>query len=51
LYLPPYSPDLNPIERAWKNLRYYITHNVYFETLEVLENAIINYLKEQCKTQ
>jgi len=22
LYLLPYSPDLNPIERAWKNVRY-----------------------------
>ena len=49
LYLPPYSPDLNPIERVWKNLRYHVTHNVYFETLTVLENAIINYLKEHAK--
>lgn len=49
LYLPPYSPDLNPIERVWKNLRYYVTHNIYFETLEALENAIINYLKEHIK--
>jgi len=49
LYLPPYSPDLNPIERVWKNLRYYVTHNVYFETFEALENAIINYLKEHAK--
>ena len=49
LYLPPYSPDLNPIERVWKNLRYYVTHNIYFETFEALENAIINYLKEHIK--
>jgi transposase len=21
LYLPPYSPDLNPIEKAWANLK------------------------------
>lgn len=49
LYLPPYSPDLNPIERVWKNLRYYVTHNIYFETLTALENAIINYLKEHAR--
>lgn len=49
LYLPPYSPDLNPIERVWKHLRYHVTHNVYFETIEALENAIINYLKEHFK--
>jgi transposase len=49
LYLPAYSPDLNPIERVWKNLRYYVTHNVYFETLTALENAIIDYLKEHAK--
>lgn len=49
LYLPSYSPDLNPIERVWKHLRYHVTHNVYFETLEALENAIISYLKEHFK--
>jgi len=49
LYLPSYSPDLNPIERVWKHLRYHVTHNVYFETLEALENAIVSYLKEYFK--
>ncbi len=49
LYLPAYSPDLNSIERVWKHLRYHVTHNVYFETLEALENAIISYLKEHFK--
>jgi transposase len=49
LFLPAYSPDLNPIERVWKHLRYHVTHNVYFETLETLENAIISYLKEHAK--
>ncbi len=34
VYLPPYSPDLNPIERAWWYMRKKITHNRYINTLE-----------------
>lgn len=37
LFLPPYSPQLAPIERVWKLTRRLATHNRYFETLgEVL---------------
>jgi transposase len=32
-YLPPYSPDLNPIERVWKLTRRMSIHNKYFATL------------------
>ena len=39
-YLPPYSPDLNPIERVLKFLRKTCTHNQYFETLEKLIYAV-----------
>ena len=35
-YLPPYSPELNPIERVWKLLRKLRIHNQYFETLDRL---------------
>lgn len=34
MYLPPYSPELNPIERAWWYMRKKITHNRYVKTLE-----------------
>jgi transposase len=36
LFLPPYSPQLNPIERVWKLLRKLWLHNRYFPTLEEL---------------
>lgn len=36
LFLPPYSPDLNPVERVWKLTRRLCTHNQYFEKLERL---------------
>jgi transposase len=32
-YLPPHSPDLNPIERTWKLTRRLCLHNRYFATL------------------
>jgi transposase len=34
IYLPPYSPDLNPVERAWWYMRKSITHNRYINTLK-----------------
>lgn len=39
-YLPPYSPELNPIERVWKLVRKNSTHNQYFEYLHDLLQAI-----------
>jgi putative transposase len=48
-FLPPYSPELNLVERVWKNLRYRVTHNTFFENLEALENAVVEYLKEHAK--
>jgi len=40
LFLPPYSPQLAPIERVWKLARRLATHNRYFATLDELLNAI-----------
>jgi len=39
-YLPPYSPDLNPIERVWKLTRRRCLHNRYFPTLEEVIDAV-----------
>ena len=33
MYLPAYSPELNPIESFWKKTRRSVTHNRYFESL------------------
>jgi transposase len=39
-FLPPYSPDLNPIERLWKLTRRLCLHNRYFPTLtDVVESV------------
>jgi transposase len=39
-YLPPYNPDLNPIERVWKLTRRRCLHNRYFPTLEEVIDAV-----------
>ncbi len=39
-YLPPYSPDLNPIERVWKLTRRQCLHNRYFGKLEEVITAV-----------
>jgi transposase len=39
-YLPPYSPNLNPIERLWKIVRESITYNRYYESFSIFQDAI-----------
>ena len=39
-YLPPYSPELNSIERVWKLTRRKCLYNVHFEQLSQLTNAV-----------
>src|ERR1700723_1034734 len=39
-FLPPYSPELNPIERAWKLTRRRCLHNRYFDKLEDVISAV-----------
>ena len=39
-FLPPYSPELNPIERVWKRTRRNRLHNVYFAKLALVVQAV-----------
>lgn len=39
-FLPPYSPELNPIERVWKLARRNCLHNRYFAHLEDVIEAV-----------
>lgn len=49
LYLPPYSPDLNPIERVWRLLRRRHTHNKYFDSIETLQNVLRGFFEQYAK--
>jgi len=42
LFLPPYSPQLAPIERVWKLARRLATHNRYFAKLDEVVAAVVH---------
>jgi len=44
LYLPPYSPDLNPIEQAWSKFKQFL-RTAKARTAEALEQAVTEALK------
>lgn len=44
IFLPPYSPDLNPIELCWSKLKQ-ILKGIGARTVEALENAIATAMK------
>jgi DDE superfamily endonuclease len=39
-FLPPYSPELNPIERVWKRTRRNCLHNTYFPKLAMVVEKV-----------
>ena len=45
LYLPPYSPDLNPIEKAWSKLKQ-LLRSAKARTSDVLDQAITELLPQ-----
>jgi len=44
-YLPPYSPNLNPIERLWKIMHEKVTYNTYYETFAEFTQATLSFFK------
>ncbi len=39
-FLPPYSPELNPVERVWKRTRRNCLHNRYFPKLATVVERV-----------
>jgi len=44
-FLPPYSPELNPVERLWKVIKRNTQHNRLYESIEELEKEVIDYFE------
>jgi putative transposase len=46
VFLPPYSPDLNPIEYIWKSIKRIISHSFIKDAehlKEIIESAFLKY--------
>uniref|UniRef100_UPI0018E2CF59 transposase n=1 Tax=Psychromonas sp. Urea-02u-13 TaxID=2058326 RepID=UPI0018E2CF59 len=43
-YLPPYSPNLNPIERLWKVMNEHARNNRYFATAKAFRESINSFI-------
>ncbi len=45
VYLPPYSPELNPVEKLWQYVKFHTIKNKIYETIGDLEAAICNFVQ------
>ena len=44
-HLPPYSPNLNPIERVWKVMNEFARNNRVFKTVKEFSHAILGFFE------
>jgi len=42
-FLPPYSPNLNPIERLWKWMKERVLYNTYYREAEDFKSAVLGF--------
>lgn len=42
-FLPPYSPNLNPIERLWKWMKERVLYNTYYSEFEDFRSAVLGF--------
>ena len=50
LFLPPYSPNLNLIERLWKLVKKECLYNIYYGNFVLFRGAIQNFLSTMNQT-
>ncbi len=47
LFLPPYSPNLNLIERLWRILKKTVSENRYYEVFDDFQKALIKFMENK----
>jgi len=50
-HIPPYSPELNPIETCWKVTKNAVTKSQHFKTIESMHGALENFWDKHIFTQ
>lgn len=45
VYLPPYSPELNPVERLWLHIKSNVLTNKLYEKISDLEGALCKFIQ------
>lgn len=50
-HIPPYSPELNPIETCWKVTKNNVTKSQYFVTLDEMQEKLESFWKEHIFNQ
>jgi transposase len=46
ILLPPYSPELNPVERLWQYLKQNTIKNKVYKTLNLLKDIVAKFLNQ-----
>jgi len=47
VYLPPYAPNLNLIERVWKFFKKMILYNKYYPTFSEFKEVCLSFFKKR----
>jgi len=51
IFIPPYSPNLNPIERVWKFFKKEVLKNQFYKTFKEFQKAIDNFFNKEIRLQ
>jgi len=51
IFIPPYSPNLNPIEKVWKFFKKEVMENKFYKTFKEFKEAVDYFFNKEIKSQ
>jgi len=51
IFIPAYSPNLNPIERVWKFFKKEVIENQFYKTFKEFKEGIDDFFQKRIKTE